>query len=31
MPNTSLKIAPFGRLTPQKRGALYLERYASKI
>ena len=24
--NTSVKIAPFGRWTPQKRGALYLNR-----
>ena len=26
--NTAVKIAPFGRLTPRKRGALYLGRYA---
>lgn len=30
MPNTSLKVAPFGRWTAQKRAALYLDRYAFK-
>ena len=30
LPNTSVKIAPFGRWTPQKRGAFYLGRYAFK-
>jgi hypothetical protein len=27
--NSSMKFAPFGRWTPQKRGAPYLERSAS--
>ena len=28
--NTSVKFAPFGRWTPQKRGAPYFGRWASK-
>ncbi len=27
--NSAVKIAPFGRWAPQKRGALYLGRYVS--
>ncbi len=29
MSNTAVKIAPYGRWTPQKRGAFYLGRYKS--
>jgi hypothetical protein len=29
-PNKAVKTAPFGRWTPQKRAALYLDRYASQ-
>ena len=29
-PNMSVKTAPFGRWTPQYRGAFYLSRYVSK-
>ena len=28
-PNSSVKTAPFGRWTPQERGAFYLGRYVS--